>query len=98
MIRGDPVTGGSLRPVPGDQAVTDPLPERHPIAARDIVSSRRAPVYFQRAMDTSDRRGFFRQTLGRALREVAERTEERVVTRRYVRPPGAIPEVGFLAA
>jgi len=49
-------------------------------------------------MDTSDRRGFFRQTLGRALREVAERTEERVVTRRYLRPPGAIPEMGFLAA
>jgi MauM/NapG family ferredoxin protein len=49
-------------------------------------------------MDTSDRRGFFRQTLGRAIREVAERTEERVVTRRYLRPPGAIPEMGFLAA
>lgn len=49
-------------------------------------------------MEASDRRGFFRQTLGRALREVADRTEERVVSRRYLRPPGAIPEVAFLAA
>jgi len=49
-------------------------------------------------MDASDRRGFLRRTLGRALREVAVRTEERVVTRRFVRPPGAIPEVAFLAA
>ena len=55
-------------------------------------------MYFPPAVDTSDRRGFFRQTLGRAIREVAERTEERVVTRRYLRPPGAIPEIGFLAA
>jgi hypothetical protein len=49
-------------------------------------------------VDASDRRGFFRQTLGRALQEMAEHTERRVVSRRYVRPPGAIPEVGFLAA
>jgi MauM/NapG family ferredoxin protein len=49
-------------------------------------------------VDASDRRGFFRQTLGRALQQVAEHTERRVVSRRYVRPPGAIPEVGFLAA
>ena len=49
-------------------------------------------------MDSGGRRDFFRETLGRALREVAEHTERRVVRRRYVRPPGAIAEVGFLAA
>src|SRR5207249_11945653 len=46
----------------------------------------------------SDRRGFFRDTLGRLLREVVARTEERVAPRRYFRPPGALPEVAFVAA
>jgi len=46
----------------------------------------------------SDRRGFFRDTLGRLLREVVARTEERVAPRRFFRPPGALPEVAFVAA
>ncbi|HET7790795.1 MAG TPA: 4Fe-4S dicluster domain-containing protein [Gemmatimonadales bacterium] len=49
-------------------------------------------------MDTSDRRGFFRATFGRLVSEVAARAEERVAPRRYFRPPGAAPELAFLAA
>jgi len=48
--------------------------------------------------DAGDRRGFFRETLGRLAREVARRAEQRVVQRRWFRPPGAAPEVTFLAA
>lgn len=46
----------------------------------------------------SDRRGFFRETLGQLLREVAVRTEERVAPRRFFRPPGAAPEMAYLAS
>ena len=46
----------------------------------------------------SDRRHFFRATLGRLVEEVAERTERRVVPQRYFRPPGALIEVAFIAA
>lgn len=45
-----------------------------------------------------DRREFLRDTVGRVAREVARRAERRVVRQRYVRPPGAIDEVAFLAA
>ena len=38
----------------------------------------------------TDRRGLFRQGLGRWIEGLVERTEERVVTRRYLRPPGAL--------
>ena len=44
-----------------------------------------------------DRREFFRTTLGRFAREMAERTERRVVVQRFFRPPGAQDEVTFLA-
>lgn len=47
---------------------------------------------------TGDRRAFFRRAFGGALDHMARATEERVVQRRYVRPPGALPELGFLAA
>jgi ferredoxin-type protein NapG len=50
------------------------------------------------APDAGDRREFFRETLGRLAREVARHAEERVVQRRWFRPPGAITEVAFLAA
>lgn len=43
------------------------------------------------------RRDFVRETVGRLAREVAERTERRVVVERYVRPPGAVDEVSFLS-
>jgi ferredoxin-type protein NapG len=45
-----------------------------------------------------DRRAFFRDTLGRLAREVARRAEARVVKQRWFRPPGAAPEVAFLAS
>lgn len=45
-----------------------------------------------------DRRGFLRDTVGRLADEVARRTERRVVQQRYVRPPGAAPEMEFLTA
>ncbi len=50
------------------------------------------------APDAGDRRGFLRETLGRLAREVARRAEERVVQRHWIRPPGAVTEVAFLAA
>ena len=45
-----------------------------------------------------DRRSFLRRAFGGALDHVARATEERLVQRRYVRPPGALPEIAFLAA
>lgn len=45
----------------------------------------------------SDRRSLFRRAFGGALEHVARATEERIVQQRYVRPPGALDEVGFLA-
>lgn len=45
-----------------------------------------------------DRRGFFRETVGKVADEVVRRAERRVVQERYIRPPGAAPEVAFLAA
>lgn len=46
----------------------------------------------------SDRRGFFRETFGRLLREATERTERRVAPGRFFRPPGAAEEISFLAS
>jgi len=48
--------------------------------------------------DAEDRRAFFRDTFGRLAREVARRAEARVVQRRWFRPPGAAPEIAFLAS
>jgi ferredoxin-type protein NapG len=45
-----------------------------------------------------NRRSFFRRIFGDTVERVARATEERVVQQRYVRPPGALPEVAFLAA
>lgn len=47
---------------------------------------------------TAGRRELFRQTFGSWLEEMLKHTETRVSPRRYVRPPGALPEVAFLAA
>jgi ferredoxin-type protein NapG/ferredoxin-type protein NapH len=44
------------------------------------------------------RRDFFRDSFGEWVERLVEQAEDRVVTRRYLRPPGALPEVGFLAA
>lgn len=45
-----------------------------------------------------DRRDFFRDSVGQWLEKTLEATEERVVQQRWQRPPGALPEVAFLAA
>src|ERR1041385_8684999 len=45
-----------------------------------------------------DRRDFFRQSFGQWAERLLEKTEERIVQERYFRPPGALPEVAFLAA
>ncbi len=47
---------------------------------------------------TGDRRRFLRLALGKAMDRVAQATEDRIVQQRYVRPPGAMPEIAFLAA
>ena len=44
------------------------------------------------------RRDFFRDSVGEWIRRAVEQTEERIVQQRYFRPPGALPEVAFLAA
>jgi ferredoxin-type protein NapG len=45
-----------------------------------------------------DRRGFLKQAFGGVIDHVARATEERLVQRRYVRPPGALGEMSFLTA
>jgi ferredoxin-type protein NapG len=45
-----------------------------------------------------DRREFFRETVGKLLREAVALTEQRVAPRRWFRPPGAAPEIAFLAS
>lgn len=45
-----------------------------------------------------DRRTFFRATAGRLARGLARHAERKVVQQRYLRPPGHLPEVAFLAA
>jgi ferredoxin-type protein NapG len=44
------------------------------------------------------RRTFLQDTVGRLLNELAVYTEEQVAPRRFFRPPGAAPEVAFVAA
>ena len=59
-----------------------------------------APPYLIRMLMPSDptRRGMLRSVLGDWVERLMARTETRVVHRRYLRPPGALPEMGFLAA
>lgn len=45
-----------------------------------------------------ERRGLFRRAVERWVGDLVERTEDRVLSRRYLRPPGALPELAFLAA
>ncbi len=47
---------------------------------------------------SGDRRLFFKDTIGRLARALARRAERRVAPHRPLRPPGALPEVAFLAA
>ena len=46
----------------------------------------------------STRRSLLRSALGDWLERLVANTEARVISRRYFRPPGALPEMGFLAA
>src|SRR5215204_338016 len=46
----------------------------------------------------SSRRSLLRSAFGDWLERLMAQTEERVITRRYFRPPGALAEIGFLAA
>jgi MauM/NapG family ferredoxin protein len=55
------------------------------------------PVFPLGAGDTN-RRALFRSTLNGWAEKLMEQAERRVAPTRYVRPPGALPEVGFLAA
>ena len=45
-----------------------------------------------------DRRKFFKQAFGGALNQMARAAEDRIVQKRYVRPPGAPSEIAFLAS
>jgi ferredoxin-type protein NapG len=45
----------------------------------------------------STRRDLLRSAVGDWLERLVAQTEHRVVQRRYFRPPGAMPEIGFLA-
>ena len=45
-----------------------------------------------------NRRDFFRTSVGQWGERLLEKTENRIVQKRYARPPGALPEVAFLAA
>lgn len=48
--------------------------------------------------DFSDRRALLRNSFGKWLEDLVERAERRVAPVRYIRPPGARPEMEFLAA
>lgn len=45
-----------------------------------------------------DRRAFFQTTAGRLAKALARRAERKVVQQRYLRPPGRLDEMAFLAA
>jgi ferredoxin-type protein NapG len=46
----------------------------------------------------SSRRSLLRSAVGDWLERLVAQTESRVIARRYFRPPGAMAEIGFLAA
>jgi ferredoxin-type protein NapG len=46
----------------------------------------------------TNRRDLLRSAVNDWLERLVARTEDRIVDRRYFRPPGALPEMGFLAA
>ena len=49
-------------------------------------------------LSPGDRRDFFRQGFGEWAERMLEKTSERIVQQKYFRPPGALPEMAFLAA
>jgi ferredoxin-type protein NapG len=46
----------------------------------------------------TNRRNMLRSAVNDWLEHLVARTEDRIVNRRYFRPPGSLPEMGFLAA
>jgi ferredoxin-type protein NapG len=46
----------------------------------------------------TDRRGLLRSAVGEWVERLMDQAERRVIQRRYMRPPGALPEVAFLTA
>jgi MauM/NapG family ferredoxin protein len=48
--------------------------------------------------DFTDRRALFKSSVGKWLEQAMENAERRVAPERYLRPPGSLPEVAFLAA
>src|SRR6476646_724891 len=46
----------------------------------------------------ADRRDLLRSVFGEWLERLVAETERKLIQRRYVRPPGALPEMGFLTA
>ncbi|HTK56573.1 MAG TPA: 4Fe-4S dicluster domain-containing protein [Gemmatimonadales bacterium] len=48
--------------------------------------------------NSGDRRDLLKQATEKWLGSLMEQAEERIIRRHFVRPPGALPEVGFLAA
>jgi len=64
-------------------------------------TDKRARFRWQVSLEPSflnERREFFQRAFGKILGEVAKRTEERVAPKRWFRPPGAAPEMAFVAA
>ncbi len=50
------------------------------------------------ATNPADRRSLLRSGLDRWVKHLVDDAESRLVSKRYYRPPGALPEIGFLAA
>jgi ferredoxin-type protein NapG len=46
----------------------------------------------------TDRRGLLQSVFGEWLERLVAETERKLIQHRYVRPPGALPEMGFLTA
>jgi ferredoxin-type protein NapG len=59
-----------------------------------------SPPYFTLMLmpSESSRRSLLRSAVGDWLERLVAQTESRVIARRYFRPPGAMAEIGFLAA
>ena len=57
------------------------------------ASSYLSPVRFNDA----NRRDFFRQGFDEWGKRLLEQTEDRIIQQKYFRPPGALPEMAFLA-
>jgi ferredoxin-type protein NapG len=53
---------------------------------------------FRNLGNLGDRRALFRGTVGHWLENLLEQAERKVAPERYLRPPGALPEIPFLAA